>query len=244
MMVHSAHRQAFEARIVEIVQCLAALCDTEIGIHTNPDQIASLSEEDGSCILGYDVAPIPQHFQFDCDLVPIEAAYLKHKQYRHYAARVGLRFHLPNQIEQILRARFTSSLMDQVDYALTGHSDLEFEMVYEGLLVCFLQRGFDNFTVDGMTDTMLRQSYVQIVKDLDPIMPWLRFARFLAQQHSNHEQIDAIQKRLPSILDNALRNQSVADEYVFTLCELSGSFDPALRLFKKRYGNLFADISG
>ena len=239
MMDQSADRQAFETRIVEIVQCLAGLCDTEIGIRADPNQIASLSDEDGSQILSYEVAPTPQHFQFDCDLVPIEAAYLKNREYDHYAARVGLRIHLPSQIENILRAQFSSSLIDQVDYALTGHSDLEFEMVYDGLLVCFLQTGFDNFTVDGMTDTMLRHSYAQIVHDLDPLMPWLRFARFLVQQHYNHEQMKNIQKRLPSIFDNALQNQSIADAHVFTLCELSGSFEPALRLFKKRYGDLF-----
>ena len=48
MMEQSADRQAFETRIVEIVQCLAGLCDTEIGIHTDPNQIASLSDEDGT----------------------------------------------------------------------------------------------------------------------------------------------------------------------------------------------------
>ena len=72
-------------------------------------------------------------------------------------------------------------------------------------------------------------------------MPWLRFARFLAQQNYNHEQMENIQKRLPSILDNALRNPSSTDVHVFTLCELSGSFDPALRLFRKHYGDLFAN---
>jgi hypothetical protein len=156
-------------------------------------------------------------------------------------ARVGLRIHLPSQIENILCAQFSSSLMDQVDYALTGHSDLEFEMVYDGLLVCFLTTGFDNFTVDGMTDTMLRHSYAQIVQDLDPIMPWLKFARFLAQQDYTYEQMENIQKRLPSILNNGLQNKGIADAHVFTLCELSGSFEPALRLFKKRYGDLFVE---
>ena len=33
-MEHNSDRKAFEACIVEIVQCLAGLCDTEIGIHT------------------------------------------------------------------------------------------------------------------------------------------------------------------------------------------------------------------
>ena len=55
--------------------------------------------------------PNPQHFQFDCDLVPIEAAYLKHKEYDHYAARVGLRIHLPSQIENILRAQVLKHVM-------------------------------------------------------------------------------------------------------------------------------------
>ena len=48
MMEHNSDRKAFEACIVEIVQCLAGLCDTEIGIHTDLNQIASLSDEDGS----------------------------------------------------------------------------------------------------------------------------------------------------------------------------------------------------
>ena len=34
-MKHNSDRKAFEACIVEIVQCLAGLCDTEIGIHTD-----------------------------------------------------------------------------------------------------------------------------------------------------------------------------------------------------------------
>ena len=118
---------------------------------------------------------------------------------------------------------------------------MTFEFVVDGVLVSFLRLEFNNFTVDGMTDTMLRHSYAQIVQDLDPIMPWLKFARFLAQQHYKHEQIENIQKRLPSILNNALQNKGIADAHVFTLCELSGSFDPALRLFKKRHGDLFAE---
>ena len=57
-MEHTSDRKAFEACIVEIVQCLAGLCDTEIGIHTDPNQIASLANEGGSQILGYEV-PLP-----------------------------------------------------------------------------------------------------------------------------------------------------------------------------------------
>ena len=98
-------------------------------------------------------------------------------------ARVWLRIHLPSQIENILCAQFSSSLMDQVDYALTGHSDLEFEMVYDGLLVCFLTKGFDNFTVDGMTDTMVRDSYEQIVQDQDRVMPRRKVEGLLTQTH-------------------------------------------------------------
>jgi hypothetical protein len=44
---------------------------------------------------------------------------------------------------------------------------------------------------------------------------------------------------MPIILEKALNNPSIADRHVFTLCELSGSFEPAMRLFKKRYGDLF-----
>ena len=88
---------------------------------------------------------------------------------------------------------------------------------------------------------MLRHAYADILNELKPLMPWLRFASFLVQQHYNHEQMENIQKRLPSILENALQNQSIAAARVFTLCELSGSFDPALCLFEKRYGDLFVE---
>ena len=109
------------------------------------------------------------------------------------------------------------------------------------MLYCNIGHDFDNFTVDSMTDTMLRHAYADIVNELYPLMPWLRFARFLSQQHYNYEKIENIQKRLPSILDNAMQNKSIADAHVFTLCELSGSFEPAMRLFKKRYGDLLLE---
>ena len=96
MMDHSADRRTFETRIVEIVQRLTGLCDIGIGIQTDPKQIASLSDENGSQLLGYEVAPTPKHFQFDCGLVPIESAYLEHRKYHRYAVHVVLRIHLPS----------------------------------------------------------------------------------------------------------------------------------------------------
>ena len=41
----------------------------------------------------------------------------------------GLRIHLPDPIENILRARFGNALVHGADYTLSGHSDLEFEFV-------------------------------------------------------------------------------------------------------------------
>jgi hypothetical protein len=240
-MKHNSDRKAFEACIVEIVQCLACLCDTRMEIFTDPDEILTLVEADGSCILGYEVKPDAKYFQFDFEFIQTEAAYLKHKKYDHHDARIGLRIHLPEPITTILRKHFCSELLDNVDYALTGHSDIVFELVINGMLYCNLEHDFENFTVDSMTDTMLRHAYADIVNELHPLMPWLRFARFLSQQHYNYEQIENIQKRLPSILNNALQNNSIADAHVFTLCELSGSFEPAMRLFKKRYGDLFLE---
>ena len=185
--------------------------------------------------------PFVKNFQFDFEFIQTEAAYLKHKKYDHHDVSIGLRIHLPAPITTILRKHFYSELLDNVDYALTGHSNIVFELVINGMLYCNLKHDFDNFTVDSMTDPMLRHAYADIVNELKPLMLWLRFASFLVQQHYNHEQMENIQKRLPSILDNALQNQSIADAHVFTLCELSGSFDPALRLFKKRYGDLFME---
>lgn len=241
MSSQGIERRAFEARIVEIVQCLAGLCDTEIGVHTDPEQLASIDNDDEACILSYEVNPEPKYFRFDFDLIPIEAAFLKRKEYDHYSSRVGLRIHLPEAIEQILRRYFGSNLFEGVQYALNGRADLEFELVHNELMVSFLRIDFDNFTVDCMTDTMLRHAYSEIVNALEPVMPWLRFARFLSEQYYMHEQLERIQKLLPEILENALLNPSVADAHVFTLCELSGSFEPAMRLFKKRYGDLFLE---
>ena len=59
--------------------------------------------------------------------------------------------------------------------------------------------------------------------------------------HCNPQRLDTIQKQLPIILENALNNPSILDAHVFTLCELSGSFEPAMRLFKKRYGDQFSE---
>ena len=41
---------------------------------------------------------------------------------------------------------------------------------------------FEQFEVDSMTDTMLRHSYRQIVKNLDPIVQWLYFAPIILKQ--------------------------------------------------------------
>ena len=244
MMEHSTPRRAFEACIVEIVQCLSAICDTELVILADPAQLKELEHDDGSCVLNYQVEPFVKHFKFDFDFIPIEAAYLKHRQYDHYDARIGLRIHLPNPIENIIRAQFENALVHGADYTLSGHSDLEFEFVVDGVLVSFLHLEFNNFTVNSMTDTMLRHAYLDIVNELEPIIPWLRFLRYVSEESCDPEPLENIQKQLPIIIENAVNNPSITDRHVFMLCELSGSFDPALRLFKKRYGDLFANISG
>ena len=240
-MEHSTPRRAFEACIKDIVQCLAAICDTELVIFADPAQLKELEHGDGSCVLNYQVEPFVKHFKFDFDFIPIEAAYLKHRQYDHYDARIGLRIHLPNPIENIIRAQFENALVHGADYTLSGHSDLEFEFVVDGVLVSFLRLEFNNFTVDSMTDTMLRHAYLDIVNELEPIIPWLRFLRYLSEESCDPEPLENIQKQLPIIIENALNNPSITDRHVFTLCELSGSFEPALRLFKKRYGDLFVE---
>jgi len=244
MMEHSTPRRAFEACIKDIVQCLAAICDTELVIFADPAQLKELEHGDGSCVLNYQVEPFVKHFKFDFEFIPIEAGYVKHRQYDHYDARIGLRIHLPDPIENIIRARFGNALVHGADYTLSGHSDLEFEFVVDGVLVSFLRLEFNNFTVDSMTDTMLRHAYLDIVNELKPIIPWLRFLRYLSEESCDPEPLANIQKQLPIIIENAVNNPSITDRHVFTLCELSGSFEPALRLFKKLYGDLFADISG
>ena len=241
MMEHSSGRKAFEACIVEIVQCLAAICDTELVILADQAQIKELEHGDGSCVLKYQVEPSIKHFKFDFEFIPIEAGYIKHRQYDHYDARIGLRIHLPDPIENILRAPFGNALVHGADYTLSGHSDLEFEFIVDGVLVSFLRLEFNNFTVDSMTDTMLRHAYLDIVNELEPIVPWLRFLRYLSEESCDPEPVENIQKQLPIIIENAVNNPSITDRHVFTLCELSGSFEPAMRLFKKRYGDLFLE---
>ena len=88
---------------------------------------------------------------------------------------------------------------------------------------------------------MLRHTYLDIVNKLEPIVPWLRFLRYMSEEDCDPQRLDTIQKQLPIILENALNNPSISDAHVFTLCELSGSFEPAMRLFKKRYGDLFSE---
>ena len=241
MMEHPTPRRAFEACIKDIVQCLAAICDTELVIFADPAQLEQLEHDDGSCVLHYQVEPFVRHFKFDFEFIPIEAGYVKHRQHDHYDARIGLRIHLPDPIENILRARFGNALVHGADYTLSGHSDLEFEFVVDGVLVSFLRLEFNNFTVDSMTDTMLRHAYLDIVNDLEQVVPWLRFLRYMSEKDCNPQRLDTIQKQLPIILENALNNPSISDAHVFTLCELSGSFEPAMRLFKKRYGDLFSE---
>ena len=244
MMEHPTPRRVFEACIVEIVQCLSAICDTELVILADQAQLKELEHDDGSCVLKYQVEPFVKHFKFDFEFIPIEAGYVKHRQYDHYDARIGLRIHLPDPIENILRAQFDNALVHGADYTLSGHSDLEFEFVVDGVLVSFLRLEFNSFTVDSMTDTMLRHAYLDIVNELEPIVPWLRFLRYISEESCDPEPLENIQKQLPIIIENAVNNPCIADRHVFTLCELSGSFEPARRLFKKRYVDLFANISG
>ena len=244
VLEHISDRKAFEACIVEIMQCLSAICDTELVIFADPKEIEALAHGNKPCTLNYQVEPFVKNFKFDFDFIPIEVAYLKHRQYDHYDARIGLRIHLPDPIENILLTQFGNALVHGAGYTLSGYSDLEFEFIADGVLVSFLRLEFNNFTVDSMTDTMLRHEYVDIVNELEPIAPWLRFLRYLSEESCDPEPLENIQKQLPIIIESAVNNPSIAYRHVFTLCELSGSFEPALRLFKKRYGDLFEDVSG
>lgn len=55
-------RKAFEAHAVEIVQCSSGLCDTGICVHTDPEQLASIDNDDEAWILSYEVNPEPKYF--------------------------------------------------------------------------------------------------------------------------------------------------------------------------------------
>ncbi|MDB4593274.1 hypothetical protein OAH85_07120 [Paracoccaceae bacterium] len=63
----------------------------------------------------------------------------------------------------------------------------------------------------------------------------------MSEEDCERQRLEIIQQHLPIILENALNNPSISDAHVFTLCELSGSFEPAMRLFKKRYGDQFSE---
>ena len=158
--------------------------------------------------------------------------------------RISLRIHLSDPIEISLRARFGNALVHGVDYTLSHHSDLEFEFIVNGVLTSFLRLEFNKFRVDSMMDTMLRYAYLEIVNELEPIAPWLRFLRYMSEEKCDPQHLENIQRQLLIISENALNNTSIADTHVFTLCEPSGSFKRALRLLKKRYGDLFLEELG
>ena len=86
MMEHPTPRRAFEACIKDIVQCLAAICDTELVILADPAQLKELENDDGSCVLKYQVESFVKHFKFDFELFNLkkENQYFFTKIYRYF----------------------------------------------------------------------------------------------------------------------------------------------------------------
>jgi hypothetical protein len=232
-------RQQLEQSIVKIIQCLGALCDTHLALYTDTDAIGTCEAASDKLDIGYEVSPVSKHLQFDLNFINTESTRITHHEFDQYCAYLGVRLSLPDVIENILRSVYKNQLFPDVTFAVTGHATLRLEQVDHGMLCGVLRKDFIDFEFDSMTDTMLRHAYPKVLRDLEPLMPWLEFSCFLLEQNYNYEHLKHMQLEFAKIMKQALISPQLHHPHVFKLCELAGSFDPALRLFRKRYPALF-----
>ncbi len=96
------------------------------------------------------------------------------------------------------------------------------------------QKDMGEFQFDSMTDTMLRHGYSALAAELEIIMPWLEFAEYCAHNARSYEQLVKLQKDFVDVLMHVIKDPSFPTQKLFTLCEIDNSFQPAVRLIKRR----------
>jgi len=232
-------RRQLEQHMVDIVSCLGALCDTHISVYTDTEKIRNGEAASGGFNVGYNVDLISEHFQFELEFIEIKEICIAYAGDSIFHADLGVRLTLPTVIENLLRSAYSNILFPDAEFAVTGRARLQLEQLDFGTFIAALKTDFVDFQFDSMTDTMLRSAYPFVLKSLAALMPWIKFVHFLADQHYDREHLVNMQVEFCDIMEQAVVRPKASHAHVFALCDLAGSFDPALRLFQKPHSALF-----
>ena len=235
-----SHRRQLEQHIVQIVSCLGALCETHISIYTDTDRVRNGEAVKGKLNAGFDVDPIGEYFQFELELIESEGTQITYHGNEDFHAYYGVSLKLPATIERLFRSAYKNQLFPDVAFPVTGRATLQVEQLDYGTFTSAVRDSFIDFQFDNMTDTRLRDAYPGLLDSLVTLMPWIEYVHSLADQHPDYEYLNDLQEKFSHLIEPALLSGQVLSPTVFKLCEIAGSFEPAINLFTKNNNASFS----
>jgi len=233
MTAHS-DRQRVEQVVRQMVVTFSALCHGEVILLPDLDDLDRLSDPDIELLWGYEFVGSSQFYDFDLELVVSDQTRMQRKDHDNIEARLFVRIILPAPLKRVFEDRFHSPHFEGVDFQLNALINMEFYAHDPDWLWGELHYDMGQLRFDCTTDTMLRQSYSSIADELEVILPWLEFAEYCAHNANSYEQLLTLQKDFVDVLAHVLKTPSFPADKLFTLCEIDNSFQPAVRLIKRR----------
>jgi hypothetical protein len=233
-MTGVSDRRRVEQIVRQMVVTFSALSNAEIILLPDIDDLDKLSDPDVHLSWGYEFVGSSQFYTFGLELIVSDQTRMQRTDHDNIEARLFVRIALPDPLEQIFRSQFHNPHFEGVNFQLNALIDMDFYAHDPDWLWGTLHYDMGEFQFDSMTDTMLRHGYSALAAELEVIMPWLEFAEYCAHNARSHEQLVKLQKDFVEVLMHVIKDPSLPTQKLFTLCEIDISFQPAVRLIKRR----------
>jgi len=234
-MTGVSDRHRVEQIVRQMVVTFSALSNAEIILMPDIDDLDKLSDPDVHLSWGYEFVGSSQFYTFGLELIVSDQTRMQRTDHDNIEARLFVRIALPDPLEQIFRNQFHNPHFVGVSFQLNALIDIDFYAHDPDWLWGTLHYDMGEFKFDSMTDTMLRHGYGALAAELEIIMPWLEFAEYCAHNATSYEQLVKLQKDFVEVLMHVIKDPSFPTQKLFTLCEIDNSFQPAVRLIKRRH---------
>lgn len=130
-------------------------------------------------------------------------------------------------------ARYAHFDLIDFDFKLSGNIKFGGDIVDDHVCVCDLSESVLGFEFDTPSDCFLRNSYGNINDELMPFVMWVELIDKLYKHNMTTVSSDLLKDALEEIFNFLAKNKNQSFEKAKTLCEVSNSIDPMLRLIER-----------
>lgn len=224
-------RKALEEKVMKLIRLFSSMADTRFYINSSKDgSEVSFRDATSEFDLSYENHLASDLIKFE--FVASDSNYISLCGGEEFLACQNTIFEMPDYIMSLLARYAYFDLMD-FDFKLSGNIKFGGDIVDDHVCVCDLSESVLGFEFDTPSDCFLRNSYRNINDELMPFVMWGE----LIEKIYKHDMTTVIRNLLNAALEKIFKflakNKNQGFEKTMTLCEISNSIDPMLRLIER-----------